>query len=182
MCVIAIVFFVTSIGFDNALKEMQRQTVVQNLGLWAIPLHLVLSIQAMWTVGGLTATLAWTGREQFFSKVYVALVITGLPSMVGVKIFVPVAQQLAVFTGILSVLALATLGLVAWTYRQSLRRRLMEPGLAHAAFVFWAVEVGLCLVLLPAPFLMRIAIAGLIGLSVLPITASPLAVAWNRHR
>ncbi|MBI1312471.1 hypothetical protein GC176_14360 [bacterium] len=182
ICAVALALFCAAMGPASALKELQRMKLFQELGFWAAPLQLLVSIQIMWTVGGLTVALAWTGREQFFTKVYLAFVTCALPTFVVIKVFVLETHQEAVFTVILSAMALATVGLIVWSYQRAMQRNLLEPLLPHGAFAAWAAEAGLCLILLPAPLPMRLAAAALIGLGVLPITLGPLAVAWNRHR
>jgi hypothetical protein len=179
---LALGVFCAQAGPEKAFAELKRIKEFQNLDFWLIPLYLLLAIQAVWTVGGLTVSLAWTGREQLFTKVYLALVVLAMPTFITAKLFVAPGYQIAVFAVILGILAIATVWLVAWSYRRARRRDLLEPTLAHGAFAVWVAEAVLCLTLIPEPLSIRLAMAGLIGLSVLPITAGPLAVAWNRHR
>jgi len=183
MCGLALAGFCAAMGSEMAVQELRQLKMFKQLGFGAVPLQLLFSIQLMWTVGGLTAALAYTGREQFFSKVILAfVVVVGFPGIIGVRLFVPEGQQDAVLTAIVGGLALVTLGLVGWSYRRARQRELLGTGLVHAAFAVWAVEAGLSLIVLPVPLPLRLALSVLLGLGVLPITMSPLAVAWNRHR
>ena len=103
-------------------------------------------------------------------------------SFFSLTLLVPEELREDVGLTLLGLVATVTVGLVSWSYVRASRQELLVPGIAPLALIFWVVEAGLALLLLPAPFELRLAIAGLLGLSVLPITAGPLAVAWNRHR
>lgn len=182
LCMASAVLYCILGGVDAALNEIQRTKAWQSLGIWMVPIHLAVSAQLAWTVGGLTATLAWTGREQFFTKVYLGLVLTVMPTFVGIKTVVPVGHQDAVFGAVLGLLGVAAGTLVVWTYLRARQRGLLEPRLVYVALTIWGIEAAVCLTLLPGPLPIRFGTAALIGMGVLPITASPLAVSWNRHR
>ena len=178
LCVLVVGLFCIWLGLDAVVEDLQRGKAWQNLGFWVVPLFLLASVQMTWTIGGLAATLAWTGREQFFTKVFLGLIAAGVPMM----ILMGLDKSDVLQTVLLGLVSAVTVTLVVWSFRRASERELLQTRLVHGAFAIWAVEALLCLCLLPPPFPARLAVAALLGLSVLPITASPLAVAWNRHR
>lgn len=182
MCVVALISYVFAIGTGNVVAEIHRLKVFNQLGYWFIPLALLGSMQLMWTTGGLTATLAWTGREQFFSIITVCLIFSGLTVFTVIKLAMPIEHQELCFTVALGLAAVVVVGLLLWTYASSRARKLVQTRVVHVAVACWVVEGALVVMFSPVPLPVRISIAAMIGLSVLPLTASPLAVAWNRHR
>ena len=169
-------------GTESVAQEFLHIKAFQEIGYWLFPLVLLSSIQAMWTTGGLTATLAWTGREKFLTGVILGLISAFFVSFFSLTLLVPEELREDVGLALLGLVATVTVGLVAWSCVRASRQELLVPRVAPLALIFWAIEAGLALMILPAPFELRLVVAGLLGLSVLPITASPLAVAWNRHR
>ena len=181
-CVLGSGWYVWLRGAESVVQEFLHIKAFQKIGYWMIPLVLLSSVQAMWTTGGLTATLAWTGREKFLTSVILGLISAFFVSFFSLTLLVPEELREDVGLALLGLVALVTVGLVVWSYLRASRRELLVPRVALVALIFWAVEAGFALLILPAPVELRVVITGLLGLSVLPITASPLAVAWNRHR
>lgn len=182
MCLLILVSYFWMNGVSNVLSELYRFKAFQELGYWVLPLALLGSAQLMWTTGGLSASLAWTGREQLFSIVTGALIAGGLLVFTVILFAVPLEYRGTCFTVVLALLAAFVVGMLAWSYARGTSQNLLQLKLVHFAILFWIVEGALVLMFLPAPLPVRVSVAGLIGLSVLPLTASPLAIAWNRHR
>jgi hypothetical protein len=169
-------------GTGALVSDFQNLKHPRELGVWWLPLFLLLSYLSTWTAAGLTASLTWTGRDWL-----VGLVVTIVFSLM---FFVPVtietlippesrdaAQHVILHAG---GILIAVLTLVA--FHVAIRMRVINGRSAWFAVAAWTIESALLWCFLPVAAIYRLAWTGVLACTVAPIATAPLALAWNRHR
>lgn len=172
-----------ALGHHSAALDALKEQLTA-MPVWAPPLLVVGSLWLAYAICSWTATLMLTGRQWLFSVVN--LVFWG--GIIGVFILgnfrlipsraLPLVQPL-VFCGGMALMIVSAYAFLAARQRQFIGQRAVVfaigfwlPASAIVAVAMWPSTSISAIVLM----------CGILALSVTPVAAAPLALAWNRHR
>jgi hypothetical protein len=168
-------------GVDSAFDPLRSNESLARIGNGLFPLLFVGAYAGCWTVTGLAASLALTGRRKLVVAVFVTLVVLFVATLVLLNFVLPEETRDAAAMGLLGTIAAATTAGTVLALVVAARRGLIGRAAIVCGAVSWAVAaVGLAA--LVEPWGGRVIVAGVTSLIALPLASIPLAIAWNRHR
>ena len=182
LLVLGLVVYGTGFFLEWTPAELLRTIRQSNVGLAAIPLTLVGSFLASWSVLSWLAVLAWSGREKFF--------LLGIGLIIGLPVLFVVFVQFVVPSGWVSFLKAVGLWVPAvvipivtmdWTVA-AWRGKLLSPESRLLLVILAAGLVAFFGTLVPASSSVKILVCLYSMAALLPIPAAPLMLEWNRHR
>ncbi|MBL8819140.1 MAG: hypothetical protein JNL58_24130 [Planctomyces sp.] len=164
----------------DRFKITQADIIVDQLGLWHIPLTIIIP----WISISLFAAVTLSGRSTFLSLLLAgsflgAVLLSGLSSW----LFEPTTQEFLAQAFVFA-LVIGVLSFTLFAFRRSLQDALVSPRTAITCGAVWFLLSTAAWMLRPTvlPVSAIVLIAGFSALVVLPFATTPLAVAWNRHR
>ena len=139
-----------------------------------------------WILMGGLAAMAMMGRSQLLSKLFIGF----FAAFIGLTIFATFALSPEahdwLMRGLATAIGLSCMAGTAWMFVASRRASLVDAPAAWAALTVWAALVVISVLLIPAsaesPWAIYAVLCGAAALTVAPLAAGPLALAWNRHR
>ena len=155
---------------------------IRSIWWWWLPVAFL----APWVLGAGLGAIALTGRTQPFLGITLVVFGGGITAGFVIKYVLTDDQQKlfwqVTFAGLGVVLAVLT----TWLFVQARRRELLDSLTAWWSLFVWlallAIVVGLQLVRPELPWLVVVFLCGTLALVVMPLAATPLALAWNRTR
>lgn len=159
-----------------------RSNGFAQFGWSAIPLVLVASMLACWTIGGLFSALVWTGRPTLLLGLTYGGVAVAIAAIAMLKPFVsPQQYNVAWQVGVWTAAGLA-ITVSAYLFAKALIRSLVNAQSIAISLTIWAVASATCWITAAGDLKVAIQLAMMSMMSALPIAAAPLAIEWNRHR
>lgn len=156
-------------------------TVLNKLQWWYYPA----SLMGCWIVMAASACMAISGHGKFWAKLFGAVVPVVILAMLLSKLL-DRETQAWLFAALLIATGIAAAGFAGWTMIAARRRQLIDPSVMTLAALVW---MGLVVVVIVEAFRstgaqapLAIFVAGLAAWVVAPLSATPLAIHFNRHR
>lgn len=163
-----------------------RPQLPREMGWWFLPLTLL----GTWLTLTVMAVIGQTGRPSLFAILFCCVPAVTLGLAVFANYCLTPEARAVLYDGTtILVGALYVMG-TAWAFAAARRRTLIGAPAVWASVGTWS---ALCLLLLlywsqhrsdypTLPWTFLVHISGLLALTVFPIAAAPLALAWNRNR
>lgn len=166
------------------LLNSPPHTLKPSSGVWWF---LPLTLAGYWASTGVLMSIGLLGRSRLFIQV-----ACGVPASIFAfaiacsALFRPEVAAMAAQTAIYA-LSFGTIAAVAWVFAEARRRRLVATTTIGVAAASWLAATTVSLFQLPLtsglrPWLAWLLLSALFALVVAPLAATPLAIAWNRHR
>ncbi len=152
-------------------------------GVFTLPLVLLMSLTVTWIVAGLTASLAWSGREKFTAAVSMMIIFSLIANLILFRFFLPTLSfDSPLRLSIHAAYALIAIGVLVALSTISARRQLLRLDRFSMAIAGW-IAVGVASwIVLPWSIGHRCCVLLLLSMVALPFGAAPVALATNRHR
>lgn len=173
--------FAITTGITLMVSHDAASRVMQKLQWWYAPA----SLMGCWIVVATSACMALTGRATFWAKFWGALLPTGMIVAMLAKLL-DREMQVWLYSALLVVAGIAIAGLAIWTIIVARRRMLIDSGVVASAALIW---IGLIAIVIfeslrhaHGQVSLAIFVAGIAAWVVAPLSATPLALALNRHR
>jgi hypothetical protein len=177
----ALVFAAVSLMlFVNGASLKSEMSIV--FKWWYFPATLVSS----WTVVAVGAAISMTGRSALLAKLLTGLIGTWLALLLTIKFGLSEQAQAQFVHGATAMCGVASLLATVWLYFAASRRRLIRRLTVYLAAGTWGVLAVLVAIAWQqeagATLSGLTLLLGLTALTVAPLAAAPLALAWNRNR
>jgi len=180
--VIWAVAFLAVYGMILATNAVPPPVLPKGVHWWYLPVTLV----GLWTTVTIVTSLGLMGRP----KLVLIFLIAGFSLFIGIDLYSKYAlsreERTMLFHGSQFVVGVACVLGTLWIFIAARRRSLIGAPTAGIASALWCTFCALVIVewaLHPERQLPDyLLVAGLLALTVAPLAAAPLALAWNRHR
>jgi len=151
-------------------------------GRWYFPATLL----GLWTAAAVTASLWLMGRSRLVAQLICGLIAAFVVATLLSKFALADRTRLILGQACLTAVGAAILLGTAWLFAAAHRRTLIQTTTLGVAVGVWLIATVLVMLQPPLPpessRLAYLLIAATLALSIAPLAAAPLAVAWNRHR
>lgn len=155
---------------------------IQSIWWWWLPA----SFLAPWVIGAGLGAVALTGRTQPFLGIAITVLTTGIIASFVIGQLLTKEQQQLFWQITFALLGVATVIITGSLFLKARGRGLLDSQTAAASLVVWiallAMLIGSQVVRPELPWLVVVFLCGCLSLLVMPLAATPLALAWNRTR
>jgi hypothetical protein len=149
---------------------------------WYFPMTLL----GAWTVLAVGVSIGLAGRTYLFVKVLCGVMFAYIGLILFARYALSYEAQLQFGRGATIAVGVAFLIGTLWAFAAARRRSLIGWTTSYVAASLWTVCTALVVLAWvynpPAPLSVALLLIGAAALSVAPLAAAPLALAWNRHR